>query len=173
VVRGGPEPLTPLAFWGPVEVPVPTSAATELVDVTEVVAGAVAGSGVDRGCVQVFCPHTSCGLAVTELEDGLHADLRSLLDELAPPDRAYRHDDLARRTQNLEPDERPNGWSHLRALLVTQPSVVLPVGGGGRLQLGRWQRLFLVELDGPRAGRRLHVQAWGAAAGPAAGPAPA
>ena len=168
MVRGGPGPLTAgLAFWGPAEVPVPTSAATELVDVTDAVSAAVAGSGIDRGCAQVFCPHTSCGLSVTELEDGLHADLRTLLDELAPPDRAYHHDDLVRRTQNLEPGERPNGWSHLRALLVTQPSVVLPVVGG-ELRLGTWQRLFLVELDGPRLVRRLHVQAWGAGADPGA-----
>lgn len=149
-----------LAWWGPVELPLATDHHTELVDVTGLVSGAVAGSGIERGSAQVFCPHTSCGLAVTELEDGLHEDLYALMDELAPPDREYRHDDLVRRTQNLEPDERPNGWSHLRTLLVTQPTVLLPLVGG-RLQLGTWQRLFLVELDGPRPARRLHVQAWG------------
>ena len=152
----------PVRFFGPVELRLATAAHTELIDVTDRVADAVAASGIERGSAQVFCPHTSCGLAVTELEDGLHEDLHALMDELVPADRAYRHDDLVRRTQNLEPDERPNGWSHLRALLLTQPSVVLPVAGG-RLQLGTWQRLFLVELDGPRPARRLHVQAWGAA----------
>ena len=151
-----------MTFWGPVEVRLATERATELVDVTGQVEAAIAESGIDRGSAQVFCPHTSCGLAITELEDGLHEDFYALMDQLVPADREYRHDDLVRRTQNLEPDERPNGWSHLRALLVTQPTVVLPVTGG-RLGLGTWQRLFLVELDGPRPGRRLHVQAWGVA----------
>ena len=155
-----------MEFWGPVELHLATERSTQLVDVTDQVDAAVAESGIDRGSAQVFCPHTSCGLAITELEDGLHEDFCALMDELAPADRAYRHDDLVRRTQNIEPDERPNGWSHLRALLVTQPAVLLPVVGGG-LQLGTWQRLFLVELDGPRPGRRLHVQAWGVAGGPA------
>jgi thiamine phosphate synthase YjbQ (UPF0047 family) len=45
-------------------------------------------------------------------------------------------------------------------LLATQPSIVVPVLDG-RLGLGRWQRLFLVELDGPRAARTVVVQAWG------------
>jgi secondary thiamine-phosphate synthase enzyme len=148
-------------FWGPEEIVVGTASASELVDVTDDVELRVAASGIDRGSAQVYCPHTSCGLAITELEDGLHEDLQALLDELAPATRAYRHDDLALRTQNIEPDERPNGWSHLRALLITQPTVLLPINHG-RIQLGTWQRLFLVELDGPRPARKIHIQAWGA-----------
>lgn len=154
--------MTTMTFWGPIELQLATRAHAELVDVTDKVAAAVEASGITRGSAQVFCPHTSCGLAITELEDGLHHDLHALMDELVPAEREYRHDDLVRRTQNLEPDERPNGWSHLRALLLTHPTALLPIMGG-RLQLGTWQRLFLVELDGPRPGRRLHVQAWGAA----------
>ena len=50
---------------------------------------------------------------------------------------------------NLTPDERRNGHAHCRALLLG-PSACLNVVDG-RLQLGRWQRVFLVELDGPRA----------------------
>lgn len=151
------------AFWGPHELTLATDRATQLVDVTDAVADLTSTSGIRAGCVNVFCPHTSCGLTITELEDGLHADIDSLLDRLAPTDAAYVHDDLERRTQNLEPDERRNGWSHLRALLVTQPSIVLPIRDG-RLHLGQWQRLFLAELDGPRPARHLHVQAWGEAA---------
>ncbi|MDP9389340.1 MAG: secondary thiamine-phosphate synthase enzyme YjbQ [Actinomycetota bacterium] len=132
----------------------------QMVDVTDAVAAVVAGAGLADGVASVFCPHTSCGLAVTEAEDGLHADLASVLEELAPVGRAWAHDDFTRRWQNLEPQERPNGWSHVRGLLVTQPSVVLPVLDGA-LWLGEWQRLFLVELDGPRPARTLVVQAWG------------
>ena len=132
----------------------------QLVDVTGDVAEVVAQSGLTSGVVHLFCPHTSCGLAVTELEDGLHADVEAMLERLAPIGHPYVHDDLDRRTQNLEPDERRNGWSHMRALLATSASLTVPILDG-RLALGQWQRLFLVELDGPRPERRVVVQAWG------------
>lgn len=132
----------------------------QLVDVTEEVDTVVAGSGVGDGVVHVWCPHTSCGLAVTELEDGLHQDVERVLDRLAPVAGPWAHDDMGRRHQNIEPDERRNGWSHVRGLLATHPFVVAPVAAG-RLALGQWQRLFLVELDGPRPRRTLTVQAWG------------
>src|SRR3954454_9521556 len=141
---------------------VSTDQPQQLVDVTEQLAAAVAESGVADGAVLVYCPHTTCGLAVNEAEDGLHEDLAAVLEELAPRQRPWAHDDLTRRTQNLTPGEveRPNGWSHIRALLATAPSLTLPVAGG-QLALGRWQRVFLVELDGARQ-RTLSVHAWAA-----------
>ena len=69
----------------------------------------------------------------------------------APRDGRYRHDDPAVRTVNLTADERPNGHAHCRALLLPT-SVCLNIVDG-RLQLGRWQRVFFVELDGPREPR--------------------
>ena len=132
-------------------------------DITERVAEFAAASGLTEGAVLLYCPHTTCGLAVNEAEDGLHSDLAEVLEELAPRSRSWAHDDLTRRTQNLTPGEveRPNGWSHIRALLATAPSLTLPISGG-RLALGRWQRVFLVELDGGRA-RRVSAHAWGTA----------
>lgn len=131
-----------------------------MVDITSEVAAAVARAGLAEGLASVFCPHTSCGLAITEAEDGHHEDLAAVLESLAPEGRAWAHDDLTRRWQNLEPDERKNGWSHIRHLLATSPSLVLPVLDGV-LALGPWQALFLVELDGPRPQRSVLVQAWG------------
>jgi len=61
---------------------------------------------------------------------------------------SYRHDDPALRTVNLTPDERINGHAHCRALMLA-PSACLNVIDGC-LQLGRWQRVLLAELDGPR-----------------------
>ena len=137
-----------------------SEAPLQMVDITERVVATVASSGVHEGLASVFCPHTSCGLAVTEAEDGHHQDLAAVLEELAPEGREWAHDDLTRRWQNLEPDERRNGWSHIRHLLATAPSLVLPVLNG-TLALGRWQAVFLVELDGPRPQRTVVVQAWG------------
>ena len=141
-----------------------TEARLQMVDITDPVAAAVGRARLSDGVTSVFCPHTSCGLAVTEDEQGHHADLAAVLEELAPEGRAWAHDDLAVRWQNLEPDGRRNGWSHIRGLLATSPSLVLPVLDGA-LGLGRWQRLFLVELDGPRPTRTVVVQAWGNAQG--------
>ena len=132
----------------------------QMVDITDRVAATVRRADLADGMVNVFCPHTSCGLAVTEDEQGHHADLAAVLEELAPEGRDWAHDDLANRWQNIEPEERRNGWSHIRGLLATTPSIVLPVAAG-ELALGQWQRLFLVELDGPRPARTVLVQAWG------------
>jgi thiamine phosphate synthase YjbQ (UPF0047 family) len=55
---------------------------------------------------------------------------------------------MAARTVNVTAAERPNGHAHCRALLLP-PSACLNVADG-RLLLGQWQRVFLVELDGPR-----------------------
>ena len=65
-----------------------------------------------------------------------------------PRGSGYRHDDPTARTVNLTADERVNGHAHCQALLLGA-SVCLNVIDG-RLRLGRWQRVFLVELDGPR-----------------------
>ena len=147
-------------FVGPIELTHSTEHPFELVDLTDRIAEIVAGWDLEAGTVTTYCPHTSCGLLVTEMEDGLHADLETLAERLAPVDGTYAHDDMTRRYQNVEPDERRNGWSHLRGALLTQPSLSVPVAGGA-LALGQWQRIFLVELDGPRAGRRVVIQGVG------------
>jgi secondary thiamine-phosphate synthase enzyme len=130
-----------------------------LVDVTDDVTALVAGSGLDAGVCSVFCPHTSCGLAITEAEEGLHHDLGDVLEHLAPRGRYWMHDDLSHRRTNLLPGDRPNGHSHIRALLATTPQLTVPIVGG-RPALGRWQRMHLVELDGGRT-RQLLVTSWG------------
>lgn len=149
-----------MAMSEPTRLTFPTGQPFQLVDLTEEVAGVVDGAGLRDGIAHVFCPHTSCGLAVTELEDGLHEDLERVLEQLAPVAGPWAHDDMSRRHQNIEPDERVNGWSHIRGLLATSPAVTAPIIDG-RLALGQWQRLFLVELDGPRPERSVLVQSWG------------
>lgn len=129
----------------------------QLCDITEAVEAEVQRSGVEAGLVHLWCPHTSAGLAVTELEDGLHEDVEAVLERVAPMAGPWAHDDMARRHQNIEPDERINGWSHVRGLLATLPFLLVPAADG-RLTLGQWQRLFLVELDGPRERRTVQVR---------------
>ena len=98
---------------------------------------------------------------MNESEPLLLEDFDVLLHEIAPDAVRYLHDDETIRTVNLNPGERPNGSSHCKAL-VLGTMVCLNVVDG-RLQLGRWQRVVLVELDGPRS-RDISVLLMGEAA---------
>jgi thiamine phosphate synthase YjbQ (UPF0047 family) len=88
-----------------------------------------------------------------------HASTRytrvTTLSGLAPPDAEYAHNDFGRRTSHMRPDESPNGHAHCLHLLLGASSSI-PVLDGA-LQLGEWQRIFLVELDGPRSRRDVIV----------------
>ena len=121
---------------------------TEFIDLTDRIEALVAESGARTGLVNVQSFHTTTAVIVNEHEPLLLADVAALLERLAPQDAVYKHDNVSLRASNCVLGERPNGHSHCRALLLG-PSVCLNVAQG-RLQLGRWQRIFLVELDGPR-----------------------
>lgn len=131
----------------------------EFVDVTDRVTRCVAESGVRDGFAVVFSRHSTAGIRINEHEPLLLEDMARLLDRLAPQAESYRHDDFSVRTVNLTENERVNGHSHCRSLLLGASETV-PISGG-RLLLGRWQRVFLVELDGPRQ-RELVLQVVGA-----------
>jgi secondary thiamine-phosphate synthase enzyme len=119
------------------------------VDLTDHLEAAVTGARLYDGLCMVFCRHTTCGLMINEWEDGAQEDLVKRLELLVPEQTYYAHDDMDRRTQNLVPDERANGRAHVLQMLIGGNSQVVPVSGGIPL-LGRWQRLFLLELDEPK-----------------------
>jgi secondary thiamine-phosphate synthase enzyme len=128
----------------------------QFIELTELVAERVRRSGVSEGMVTVQTRHTTTAIVVNENEPGLLDDFRDLLECWAPAGRLYRHNDLAAR--EAPPDEKPNGHGHARALLLGV-SVCLNIGEG-RIDLGPWQSVFLVELDGPRR-RTVSVQVLG------------
>jgi secondary thiamine-phosphate synthase enzyme len=133
----------------------------QFIDVTELVAERIRRSGVGEGMVTVQSRHSTAAIVVNENEPLLLEDFARLLEGWAPVDGLYRHNDLAARAAP-PPDERPNGHAHARALLLGA-SVCLNVAEG-RIDLGRWQSIFLVELDGPRK-RTVSVQVLGVAGG--------
>jgi secondary thiamine-phosphate synthase enzyme len=96
--------------------------------------------GLGDGLVNVFVPHATAGLALMELGSGSDADLLATLDRLLPRENHYRHSHGA----------PGHGADHLLPVLVS-PSLNLPVLGG-RVTLGTWQSLVLVDLnvDNPR-----------------------
>jgi secondary thiamine-phosphate synthase enzyme len=129
----------------------------QFVDLKELVEERVRRSGVREGMVTVQSRHTTAAVLVNENEPLLLQDFEDLLRRWAPADARYRHNDLEAR-EGAPADERPNGHAHARALLLGV-SVCLNVAEG-RLDLGEWQSVFLVELDGPRD-RTLSLQVLG------------
>ena len=121
---------------------------TQFIDLTDEVAAFVKESRVHTGLINVQGLHTTTAVIVNEHDPPLLSDVAALLERIAPQDGLYRHDNVGLRTSNCVLADRPNGHSHCRALLLA-PSVSLNIAEG-RLQLGIWQRVFLVELDGPR-----------------------
>lgn len=137
---------------------VETGPAPDFVDITERVAELARRSGVRDGQVLVFSRHTTAAVRVQEAEPLLLEDIAACLERLAPRDLDYRHNDFRIRTVNMTPHESPNGHSHCQHLFLGA-SETLPLVDGA-LALGRWQRLFLIELDHPRT-REVHVQILG------------
>jgi secondary thiamine-phosphate synthase enzyme len=120
-----------------------------VVDVTDAVEGFVTGAGVDEGLLNVFAPHATAGVALMETGSGSEEDLVAALESLLPRDDRYRH----------RHGSTGHGADHLLPVLVS-PSASIPVRGG-RLALGTWQRIVLVDLnrDNPRRTLRLSLLA--------------
>jgi len=127
-----------------------TTQPTQFIDLTDDVEAFVDAAGVRAGIINLQTLHTTTAIVLNEHEPLLLGDFTALLERTAPLRAPYRHDDFSVRTVNLIPGEveRVNGHAHCRALFLS-PSACLNIVDG-RLELGRWQRIFLAELDGPR-----------------------
>jgi secondary thiamine-phosphate synthase enzyme len=136
-----------------------TDSARQFLDVTEQVAAVVRRSRVSQGWVSVFSKHTTAAVVLNENEPLLLEDMGAMLERLSAAGGVYQHNDLSRRTGEMDPEECANGHAHCQHLLIGA-SENIPVADG-RPDLGRWQRIFLLELDRPRD-RQLVVQVFGA-----------
>jgi secondary thiamine-phosphate synthase enzyme len=116
-------------------------------DLTPAVSHAVAASRVPDGVVTVFVPGSTAGITTIEFEPGAIADLNALLERLAPRSGEYRH--------HLRWGD-DNGSSHVRAALLG-PSLAIPFAGG-KLLLGTWQQIMLVEFDTRPRKREIVIQ---------------
>jgi secondary thiamine-phosphate synthase enzyme len=126
-----------------------TASCGQLLDVTDDLLDMVERSGVENGMALVYSPHTTCAVVINERESGFAADFTEFLERVAPAEGpTYRHDDLTIRTEGLEddPHDIPNGHSHVRAAMLASSSQTIPIVGG-RLLLGRYQKVFFCELD--------------------------
>ena len=100
--------------------------------ITEIVHDA----GVERGVVTVFVPGATAAITAMEYEPGGVHDLKALLDRLIPREGDYEHNRL-----NYD----SNSHAHMRAAIVG-PSESIPIDAG-RLLLGTWQEVVLIDFD--------------------------
>ena len=129
---------------------VPAMERYSYLDLTEELQRAIKDSGVTEGAAIAFCAHTTAALLINEWEEGALDDFRARVKALVPEDLYYSHDDMERRTQNLEEShERANGHSHVKSMLLSATSHAIPVVAG-EPAFGRWQRLILFEMDDPK-----------------------
>ena len=122
----------------------------DVIDLTEGVQSVLDSAGVESGIVSVFVPGSTAAVTAMEYEPGGVHDLRAALDRLVPAEGDYEHNRLNADT---------NSHAHIRAAIVG-PSETVPVRDG-RLDLGTWQQLVLVDFDDRPRQRTVVVQVIG------------
>ncbi len=124
-----------------------TEGFSHVLDITDQVSAFVSSSNVTNGIAVVFVPGSTAGITTIEFESGAVADLKKPIERLAPEGIHYDHD--ARWGDG-------NGFAHVRAALMG-PSLSIPVIRG-KLQLGTWQQIVLVDFDNRARKREITVQ---------------
>ncbi len=123
----------------------------QVINITDQVIKAVDRSGITQGMVTLFHVGSTAGITTTEYEPGLvDHDLEAAFERLAPQSARYEHE------QTWHDD---NGHSHVRASLLG-PSLAVPVVDG-RLTLGTWQQIILIEFDTRARNRTVVCQMMG------------
>jgi secondary thiamine-phosphate synthase enzyme len=108
----------------------------EIVDLTERIEALVRRANIRDGLCALFVTHTTAALTTGEIGEGTEQDLLEVAEQIIPSIRFHHAHDPS------------HAWSHMAASLLG-PSLSLPIVDG-RLALGTWQSVMLVELDGPR-----------------------
>ena len=125
-----------------------TSATLDFIDITDKIKKIIKKHGIKDGVVNIQSMHTTMAVIIQEAEPLLLGDLKKTLDKVAPRTIRYMHDNFKIRTVNMHPDEPKNGHSHCKAMFLTS-NVFLNIAKS-KLQLGKWQTIFAVELDNSR-----------------------
>ena len=119
-----------------------TTAAKEVVDLTERLEAVIRKAKLQEGLCTLFVTHTTAALTTGEIGEGTEQDFLQVVEKMIP------------RIQFQHAHNPSHAWSHM-ASSILGPSLTVPVTGG-KLVLGTWQSVMLVELDGPRE-RMVHV----------------
>jgi secondary thiamine-phosphate synthase enzyme len=127
-----------------------TQGETDVHDVTDQVSGALRRAGLQAGAATVFVSGSTAAVTTIEFEDGVVRDLADAIERMAPRNIPYAHD---ARWGDM------NGYSHVRASLLG-PSLVVPFRDG-RLLLGQWQQIVLIDFDNRPRKREIVLQFMG------------
>jgi secondary thiamine-phosphate synthase enzyme len=125
-----------------------TAGCLEFLDCTDELEALLERSGIRAGFMNIQTKHTTASLLINENEPLLITDIKRVLETLAPQQNTYLHNDFSIRTVNMQDHEDRNGHSHCKAIFLPTSHTLNIVGS--RLDLGRWQRIFLLELDQPK-----------------------
>ena len=122
----------------------------DIIDITAKVQDQLERQKIRRGLATLFVSGSTASLTTIEYESGVLKDLQELLEKLIPSNRKYHHDDRW---------GDDNGFSHLRASLLG-PSLQVPIDDG-KLMLGTWQQIVLLDFDNRPRTREIVVQIMG------------
>lgn len=122
----------------------------DIIDITDKVQEQVRAGKIRNGLATLFVSGSTAGLTTVEYEPGLVKDLQEVLEKLIPSDKRYHHDDRW---------GDDNGFSHLRASLFG-PALQVPIESG-RLLLGTWQQIVLLDFDNRPRTREILIQLMG------------
>lgn len=108
----------------------------DIINITSEIQYIIEKHGIKTGLVNIYSKHSTSGIVINEDEPGLLKDFKNILEILIPSNKNYKHDIIDN-----------NADSHIRSFLIGN-SETIPYNG--KLELGTWQSIFFVELDGPR-----------------------
>lgn len=116
----------------------------EVIDITQKIQNLIDEIKISEGIVNVFTKHSTSAIFVNENEEGLLKDFENILNDLVKENNSYFHDNI---------DNNAN--SHLKSFLLSS-SETIPIMNY-TLDLGTWQSIFFIDLDGPRANRKINL----------------
>jgi secondary thiamine-phosphate synthase enzyme len=129
---------------------VSSSGETDIIDITGRVQSVLRDSGLASGILTAFVSGSTAGITTIEYESGLVSDLKAAYERIAPRDGNYEH--------NLRWGDG-NGYAHVRASLTGQ-AISIPFLGG-KLSLGTWQQIILIDFDNRPRRREIVVHVVG------------
>lgn len=117
----------------------------EVIDISKQIIELANRSEVEDGACLVYVPHTTCAVLINENDNGdIFKDIIDSLDKSISIDKKYRH--------NCNDN---NATAHIKSSLIG-PSKIIPISQG-KLKLGKWQSISLIEFDGPRE-REVYIE---------------
>ncbi len=120
----------------------------QIIDITPYINEKIDKSPVSSGLINIFTKHTTSAIIINENEAGLGCDIQNILYDLIPENNNYSHDIIDH-----------NAHSHLKSLFLS-PQETVPIVDG-HMDLGTWQSVFFIELDGPRSKRKVDLTIMG------------